>query len=292
MPGIANPYAALDQARFRLRGNLHTHTNLSDGADEPQQVIDAYAEHGYDFLELSDHDRLADAGTLAAYDNRGMLLIPGNEISANGPHILHVNASALVVSDPDRQKVFDEVRRSGGLAIVNHPNWQQRFDHCPIAEMERWQGYAGLEIYNGIIRRVEGSPDATGKWDMLLSRGRRVWGYATDDSHKSGDRALAWNVVFCARRCVDAVVEALASGAFYASTGVAITDIRVRNGSVRIETENARKVVAVINYGRRIAESAGTALTVEIPAGASYLRFECYGCAEEQAWTQPFFVEG
>ena len=33
------------------------------------------------------------------------------------------------------------------------------------------------------------------------------------------------------------------------------------------------------------------ALTVEVPAKARYIRFECYGCAEERAWTQPFFVE-
>lgn len=291
MPRIVHPYAALAQARHRLKGNLHTHSSLSDGVDEPQQVIDAYADRGYDFLQLTDHDRLADAPALGGYASRGMLLLAGNEVSANGPHILHVNASALVAPDPDRQKVIDEVRRSGGFAVVNHPNWQERFDHCSIADLQRWQGYAGLEIYNGVIRRVEGSPDATGKWDMLLSQGRRVWGYATDDSHKPDDRAIAWNVVFCAGRSVDAVVEALASGAFYASTGVVITDIRVRDGSITVETENARKVVAVINYGRRVAESAGPALTVEAPAGARYVRFECYGCGEEQAWTQPFFVE-
>lgn len=291
MPRIANPYAALSDARFRLRGNLHTHSSLSDGADEPQKVIEAYADCGYDFLELTDHDRLADLRSLASYDSRDMLLIPGNEISANGPHILHINASAPVAPDPDRQKVIDDIRRSGGFAIVNHPNWQQRFDHCPIADMERWQGYAGIEIYNGVIRRVEGSPDATGKWDMLLSQGRRVWGFATDDSHKADDRAIAWNVAFCARRSLDAVVGALASGAFYASTGVVITDIRVQDGSITVETENARKVAAVADFGRRIAQRAGSALTVEVPAAVRYLRFECYGCGEEQAWTQPFFVE-
>ena len=37
------------------RGNLHTHSTLSDGALEPRQVVDAYKRAGYDFLQLSDH---------------------------------------------------------------------------------------------------------------------------------------------------------------------------------------------------------------------------------------------
>ena len=37
------------------RGNLHTHSNRSDGALTPEQVIDAYKRAGYDFIELSDH---------------------------------------------------------------------------------------------------------------------------------------------------------------------------------------------------------------------------------------------
>ena len=37
------------------RGNLHTHSTLSDGALEPPQVIEAYKNAGYDFMMLSDH---------------------------------------------------------------------------------------------------------------------------------------------------------------------------------------------------------------------------------------------
>ena len=33
------------------RGNLHTHSNLSDGALAPEQVIAAYRGAGYDFMQ-------------------------------------------------------------------------------------------------------------------------------------------------------------------------------------------------------------------------------------------------
>ena len=38
-----------------FRGNLHCHSNRSDGLLEPENVVDTYREAGYDFLCLSDH---------------------------------------------------------------------------------------------------------------------------------------------------------------------------------------------------------------------------------------------
>ncbi len=40
------------------KGNLHTHTHKSDGDASPEKVARWYGRHGYDFLTLSDHDRL------------------------------------------------------------------------------------------------------------------------------------------------------------------------------------------------------------------------------------------
>jgi hypothetical protein len=291
MARISNPYETMAKAKFRLRGNLHAHSTLSDGVLEPQRVIDAYAAHGYGFLQLSDHDQLTGAAALERYDSRGMVLIPGNEVTAGGPHILHVNARALVAPESDRKKVFREIARAGGFAIVNHPNWLERFDHCPIADMALWQGYTGMEIYNGVIPRLPGSPYALAKWDMLLAAGRRVWGFANDDLHRPEDIALGWNVVFCDERSPDAIAAAMAAGAFYASTGVAISAVSVSGSRITIETENAHMVAAVADWGRRIAQSRGTSLSVDVPPGVQYIRFECLGSGEEQAWTQPFFVE-
>ncbi len=37
------------------RGNLHTHTTLSDGELTPAEVVATYRKNGYDFIALSDH---------------------------------------------------------------------------------------------------------------------------------------------------------------------------------------------------------------------------------------------
>ncbi len=94
---IHNPYR--DTSIPWLRGNLHAHTTMSDGDLTPQDLIDQYAARGYDFLAISDHDILTDA---SAYNALGMTLIPANEVTVNGPHTVHVGATAVVPPDPNR----------------------------------------------------------------------------------------------------------------------------------------------------------------------------------------------
>ena len=45
------------QARW-WKGNLHTHSFWSDGDDYPEMIVAWYKEHGYEFLALSDHNRM------------------------------------------------------------------------------------------------------------------------------------------------------------------------------------------------------------------------------------------
>ena len=44
-----------DVKDFR-RGNLHTHSNRSDGDSDPADVYAWYRDHGYDFVALTDHN--------------------------------------------------------------------------------------------------------------------------------------------------------------------------------------------------------------------------------------------
>jgi len=287
---IVHPYEKLDGGEW-LRGNLHTHTTNSDGQRPGQEVVDDYKNRGYGFLMISDHDYYTSPADLAKCDSGDMVLIPGNEISAQGVHLLHVNAKSLVPPDKDRQKVIDAVNADGGICVVNHPNWHAGFNHCSHEQLQTWKNYVGLEIYNGVIGRLHGSPYATNHLDMLLSSGRRVWGFANDDSHAAqGDVGLGWNTVY-AERNVDSIVSALARGRFYASTGVTISAIKVENDSITIETKNAEKIVALRETGKRFAEVEGNAIEIKIPEGAKYVRFECWGSGESFAWTQAFFIE-
>lgn len=285
---LENPY--LEPGTPFLKGNLHTHTTNSDGTRPPQEVIDDYAARGYDFLMISDHDKLIDP---APFDARGMTMIPGNEISAKGPHLLHIGASTFIPPDEDRQKILDQIKKDKAFAVINHPNWQEHFNHCAQEKLEAWESYIGIEIYNGVIRRLMGSPLATDRWDRLLARGRKVWGFANDDSHRPEDVELAWNMVQAKKPTPKAIIEALVQGSFYGSTGVEIERIAVHGRTIHVATTNAQRIVVHSTSGKRETHVDSREITFHVPEEAkySYVRVECWGPGEAMAWTQPFFLK-
>lgn len=284
---LQNPYAG--GKCIWLKGNLHTHTTESDGPLSPQATVDEYARRGYDFLMLSDHDRLVDPSGL---DPRGMLLIPGNEITAEGPHILHVGATAYIAPAQDRQANLNAIAADSGFPVVCHPNWLNDFCHCRQELLELWRGYLGIEIYNAVVRRIEGSPLATDRWDQLLGRGRKVWGFANDDTHAGEDFGVAWNVAQCDRREPGAVLDAFRRGRFYASTGVEIQEIHAEGATLSIRADNAQRIVVSSDFAVRRHTVDGAELTYTVPEDPrfAYVRIECWGQGEDMAWTQPFYV--
>jgi hypothetical protein len=288
---LDHPYQDLTGGQW-LCGNLHAHTTFSDGQRSRQAVIDDYADRGHGFLMISDHDVFTGRDEYATVNDRGLVLIPGNEVSKDGPHMLHVNATKLIHPHNGRQRVIDEAVAAGGFVVLNHPNWQDRFDHFSLGHMAALTGYTGIEIYNGVIGRLDGSPYALDKWDQLLSYGRRTWGFANDDSHReTGDCGLGWNCVYVREKTVDAVVTALQQGKFYASTGVTISGIEVQGNIIRLKTTNAERIVAMGHYAKRIKCVDAKEIELEVTDGPRYIRFECWGRGEQFAWTQPFWVK-
>src|SRR5258708_958894 len=48
------------------RGNTHTHTNNSDGDSSPHDVAERYKSLGYNFVVITDHNKLTDVDSLNA----------------------------------------------------------------------------------------------------------------------------------------------------------------------------------------------------------------------------------
>ena len=290
---LDNPYATQAGAEFVwLKGNLHAHSTRSDGRREAQAVLEAYAKRGYDFFALTDHDIQSDYTGL---DAKGMVLIPGNEVSAGGCHILCLGTLERVPPVPDRQQVINLINATGGLAILNHPDWLPNFNHCTYEMLEKFTNYSGMEIYNGSIIDDPGSPFAFNKWDRLLGTGRIVWGHATDDSHLPKDDARGWDMALVPadRNEPRAILEALRTGCFYASSGVTIESIGVDGCTVNLRAPDAEAIEVVGEYGRRVAFVEET--EIEFNAAElrdQHIRIQCYGRAGRMAWTQPFVLRG
>ncbi|MCC6444581.1 MAG: CehA/McbA family metallohydrolase [Armatimonadetes bacterium] len=281
---LEHPYAA---AGNWYKGNLHTHTTLSDGELSPEATIQEYEQKGYDFLALSDHDLRTPAERYR--EKTGMVLLGATEVSG-GAHILCVAIAEDPPFETDRQKVIAWAARQHGISILNHPNWGHNFLHWTQEQIETLTGYAGIEIYNGVIERLEGSSLALDRWDRLLSAGKRAWGYANDDAHLRRDMARGWNVVQATAKDPTAIFEALRDGRFYASTGVIIDRIEVGEDTVYVAARNAQRIRFIGKWGQELEYADSAEAAYRVHGNESYVRAECLGMGGQAAWAQPVYI--
>lgn len=278
-----------DPQALWLRGNLHMHSTRTDGQYTPQELVERYAALGHDFMAFTDHD-YAPLDS-ASVDTHGMILIPATEVSASGPHILALGIATAPAPQMDRQAVINTIVDGGGLAVVCHPNWESHFNHCSIDKLIEWQGYWGVEVFNGGTLTGEGGAHAMYKWDQLLSRNRRPFALATDDAHHAHHIGLGYCVVRARERSLTAIMEALRQGSFYASTGVEIASISVQGRCLHLDAPNAEAFEVIGVDGLRLAYMEGNVLDYEPAVGVEYFRVQCFGRGDRMAWTQPFEVD-
>ena len=81
----------LDVSTFQ-RGNIHTHSTLSDGDHAPREVYAWSRDHGYAFVALTDHNLRVDPSEYRDVERPGFVIIPGEEITMSAEGVpVHVN---------------------------------------------------------------------------------------------------------------------------------------------------------------------------------------------------------
>lgn len=280
-----------------LKGNLHTHTAQSDGDSTPAEVAAWYRDRGYDFLVITDHDKITKLDAPP-----GLVLIAGEEVTDRLPKKpLHVNAIGLerVVAPQGGktpvevlQRNIDAVRAAGGVPLVNHPNFGWAFG---AGELLQLRNFTLLEIASGHpYVNAHGPPSVEAMWDVLLTKGRRVYGVAVDDSHHlkrpwDTDVALpgkAW-VVVRAERDAKSIVSALERGEFYASTGVELEEVAATRVKVREKNGAHYRIQFIGSGGRVLQESAGAAASYTMRGDEGYVRVKVIDSNGRMAWGQP-----
>ncbi len=280
---LLNPYRG--GGRW-FRGNLHSHSTNSDGKFPLNELVLNYESAGYDFLVVTDHNRLTPVEDVKTR----MLLIAGSEISTDKGHITAVNLREPIEPNLPSQTVIDAINSQGGVAILAHPNWGENFCHWKQEDISALKGYAGIEVFNGNILRDAGSPLASDRWDMILSRGVKCWGYAVDDTHNELDLANGWTMVLADELSPEAIVAALKEGRCYASSGVFIEAIECDETSIRIVTRNADRIAFIGKHGRWLKWVDDRFASYRIRGDEGYIRVEAFGPRGGMAWTQPFFI--
>jgi histidinol phosphatase-like PHP family hydrolase len=296
------------------RGNLHTHSTLSDGALSPEQVIEAYKNAGYDFLQLSDHfmERFhwPIADTRRFRSNNFTTLI-GAEIHAPATKVgelWHIVAAGLPLdfapptpaeSGPE---LAERARAHGAFVAIAHPAWSQ----LTIEDGRALASAHAVEIYNHGCAVENDRGDGFYLMDQLLNEGRRLTAIATDDAHfRNGDYDAFGGFVEVKAESLEpeALLEALKNGNFYASQGPRIHDVSFSASEASVTCSPVQAIAlvtgtsrAVANIGRQITgatfdlSNVGENIRAK-DAPASWVRVVVIDAAGRRAWTNPIWVD-
>ena len=285
------------------RGNLHTHSDRSDGALPPAETARVYREAGYDFVSITDHFRpeygfpMTDTRDLRS---DGFTTLIGAELHAPRTELgqqWHIIAAGLPLdfAAPEETETGPELawraRDAGAFVGMAHPAGSL----LTAIDAESLDAVHSVEVYNALADR-ENRGDSWHLTDVLLNRGHRLTTYAADDAHLQPQDPLpcqAWVHVRAEVLEPDVLLSALKAGHFYSSTGPELYDVGVEGDVVVVRCSPATKVL--LSGGRPGAEVAqGTDLTkCSLPLAlfrGSHCRITVEDAAGGRAWTNPIHL--
>jgi hypothetical protein len=184
------PWSRNGGGRF-FRGNLHTHSNGSDGGLSPAEVCAAYRRQGYDFLAITDHfmpEFDYPVTDTRAYRTDDFTTLLGAELHApaltNGQvwHILGVGLPADFAPPAGGETGAELAERavaSGAFVGLAHPAWYG----ATIDDLNAIPHAHAIEVYNEVCAALTDRPESWYHVDQLLAAGRRVTAFGADDAH-------------------------------------------------------------------------------------------------------------
>jgi hypothetical protein len=309
-----------------LKGDTHVHAAPSGDSQTPVPVVLAwYRDHGYDFIILTDHNRVTrvDPATIAAAAP-GLIVLPGVELThnpevcippppaADGKCRIHLNALAVSVFPDGKitwaerrsalrvdmyQRAIDRTRALGGLAQLNHPSWHWGMTAELLVELAH-RGVTLVEIANVQFRSWNDGdadhPSIEALWDRALTAGVTLYGVASDDAHDydGGGRYPAgggWIMVDAARDPA-AIRDALDRGDFYATTGVLLDRAGVEAGDLVVELAAASPgdhVIRFVGATGILGEVTGRSARFRVADAPGYVRAVVLAPDGSRAWVQP-----
>lgn len=302
------PLSAFTAPGTFWRGNLHTHSDLSDGALSVQEVCRRYKAEGYDFISLTDHFvgpyNYPIADTVPFRDD-SFTTILGAELHSgameNGElwHILCVGLPADFAPSnspghapvPDQEtgpEIAARARQAGAFVAIAHPQWSG----MTMADARSITSAHAVEIYNHGCAVECDRPDGTFHADMLLSEGRDVTLIATDDAHfHAPDHFGGWVMVKAGANDPELLLAALKRGDFYASQGPELRGVTVTDDEV-IVICSAASVVVVQGCGSVAPAIFGQSMTRAVMPrqrlrNSPWIRVTVIDAAGKRAWSNP-----
>lgn len=283
---IRNPYI-VDGKWYK--GNMHAHTKNSDGILTPLEMSNVYKNKGYNFLSITDH---LVTTNIPENNTSSFITIPGVEI--HSPHVvgLGIKGKNSFLETSNLSESIDAIVSEGGLSIIAHPHWMGLKSN----ELNRTQGFIGIEIFNYVTLVLNGKGYSINYWDELLDEGRHIWGIASDDAHCEDHTGKGWIMVKAQDLTEKNILDSIKKGSFYASTGPVIENIQLSENIIKIFCSPVKEIRFIGSgpHGRVIRPDNSEFLkeaVYEFGGVEKYIRIECADEKGKIAWTNPFFAE-
>jgi hypothetical protein len=289
------------------RGNIHTHSDASDGLRSINEVIDAYRMNNYDFLAITDHYLeefdypLTDT---RAYRTANFTTLIGAELHApslNNGELWHILALGLPLDFPEptaedtgpslARKAYD----AGAFVGIAHPAWYG----MNLGDMASIEHAHAIEVFN---QGCAADSDRGESWhiaDLVLSGGRRLSTFGADDAHfrvAYPDAFGAWTMVKVEENDPEALLDALKLGHYYSTQGPLIHDISLNSDNSEVEIRcSPVSSMKVIGANPRYESHHGAAMTTHrFPLEqfqGSYFRITIVDDAGRRAWSNPVWLD-
>lgn len=278
-----------------LKGALHVHTNASDGVLSPVELAHAYRKRGFDFMVLTDHDKVTGPVRL----DGDFLVLPGIELGPKKAetgkcwHFIGLGVREAPPTGFDSAvAAYDYLRANVGFCFLAHPYWSQ----LAAADLTLFDGLSSVEVWNSGCELEVGRGQSEYQWDWCLSTGRRMTGIAVDDAHGRAEIGLGWVMVRAGRASTEDIIDALSGGRFYSSCGPEILDVSLSEEGIEVKTSPCRSISFICDQqtGARVCAEEGRELTMAAYAFKGrerYVRVQCVDGRGRRAWSNPWYLE-
>ena len=254
-----------------FKANLHTHTNISDGALSPAEAKAAYKALGYQILALTDHNVVVNHSDMTDKD---FLMLTAAEVNYDKPcsdATYHLNLIAERADNlwfpnhksnaPQKAQSYAEkmicegmyteyatgsinemiqkANEMGFLVTLNHPTWSQNsyVDYIGL------QGLWGVEVRNSECCTLGYNENNHRVYDDLLKSAHRVYPLGADDMHSVRSLGHSWIMVGAEELNYSSTVKALKNGDFYMSCGPQIFTLTVEDDNLKITCSEAKEIL-------------------------------------------------
>jgi hypothetical protein len=288
------------------RGNVHTHSTLSDGRKTPAEVCAFYEAMGYHFIAITDHFLEAFGYPIAdtrPYRSAAFTTLLGAElhagqITSGEPwHILAVGLPpdfAPNLPDETGPALAARAKAAGAMVTVAHPAWYALTEDDVISLGD----VHAIETITGISHDHSDRVDSWYMLDAMLARGRRYLALTTDDAHfhaLHGDILHGWIYARAAALDPDALLAALKAGDYYCSSGPQIFDLEFTDTTLHIRCSPADSIFITGEGARSVYLHGNGLIEAEMSLArlknSRYARVTVRDSHGGRAWTNPIFFD-